>query len=309
MEHEGEVFKQKSGVCIGSCLAPAQSEVYLDQATLGVRAMYNFEMLSSAYDGDYLFTAAVLRNAYKFAYDNCLYVPRGVPSAEIAAVPKREVLLSVRNATVGDVVVDVNNIDKEETKRRTSSSGGVGCLVLATGRPQENVTTKIAQSVEATVKSMIPRMAESIGVPSAIVNALVSTSQVQLLDIVRMIDNVLFQHSNWEQRIERGLRNIPSIMNNVTRTPLISFRPSKAVYTHVSENSVLELPGFDNSIVLSTYVDAETNKRLCPLKYLLKEPFLFLNKGSGRYFSHSSGNHPMPFTQMEGLRILFYLLC
>ncbi|CAN7995804.1 unnamed protein product, partial [Ixodes hexagonus] len=279
-----------------------------EEASLGVRAMYNFEMLSSAYDGDYLFTAAVLRNTYKFAYDNCLYVPRGVPSAEIAAISKREVLLGVRNATVADVVSDVNNIEIEDRRHRKVTSGGVGCLNSG-GRPRENVATKISQSVESVVKTMLPRVCESIGMPSVIVNALVSTSRLQLLDLVRMIDSVLFQHSDWEERIERGLKNIPSLMNNVTRTPLVSFHPSKSVYTQVVGDTTVELPGFENSIVLSTYVDPETNKRLCPLKFLLHEPFLYFNKGSGRYFSHSSGEHPMPFTQIEGLRILYHLLC
>lgn len=288
-----------------------------EPVALGVRAMYNLELFSSAYNGDYLFTAAAIRNAYKFAYDSCLYVPRGVATAELRSLKKREVLLGVRQPTISDVVNDINNVktssvmvylDGTVRKKRGGgiASGGVGCL-KASGL-QEDVVEKIVESVESTVKTILPRLCETIGIPSVIANAMTATKKIRLLDVLRTVDNVLFQHSDWEERINRGLAAIPSLINNITNEPIVSFVPSKTAYTHVPTGSTLELPGFDNSIVLSTHLDPETNKRFCPLKFILQEPFLYLNKGSGRYFTHSSGGHPMPFTQVEGLRILYHFL-
>ncbi|KAM7290807.1 hypothetical protein ISCGN_027396 [Ixodes scapularis] len=287
-----------------------------EPVALGVRAMYNLELFSSAYNEDYLFTAAAIRNAYKFAYDSCLYVPCGVATAELRSLKKREVLLGVRQPTISNVVNDINNVKTSSvmvyldgTVRKRGggiASGGVGCL-KASGL-QEDVVEKIAESVESTVKTILPRLCEMIGIPSVIANAMTATKKIRLLDVLRTVDNVLFQHSDWEERINRGLAAIPSLINNITNEPIVSFVPSKMAYTHVPTGSTLELPGFDNSIVLSTHLDPETNKCFCPLKFILQEPFLYLNKGSGRYFTHSSGGHPMPFTQVEGLRILYHFL-
>ncbi|CAN8026476.1 unnamed protein product, partial [Ixodes persulcatus] len=177
--------------------------------------MYNLELFSSVYNGDYLFTAAAIRNAYKFAYDSCLYVPRGVATAELRALKKREVLLGVRQPSISDVVNDINNVktssvvvylDGTVRKQRGSSSsasGGVGCLKGS--KMQEDVVERIAESVESTVKSILPRLCETIGIPNVIANAMTATKKIRVLDVIRTVDNVLFQHSDWEERINRAV--------------------------------------------------------------------------------------------------------
>lgn len=260
-----------------------------DDVTMGVKAMYNFQLLSASYNDDYLFTAAVLRNAYKFAYTSCLYVPRSITSVELRSLHKREVLFGVRSATVSDVIQDVNNLPEELARKRENS-----------------LPTKIRNSIECAVKATIPHMCESINIPSVITNALVSACNTPLLQIIREINVAFFQHRDWEERINRKLKSIPSLMNNISQIPLIIFKPNKSSYTPVNGDVVIELPGFDQSITLTTYIDNDTRKRMCPLKYILQEPFIFLNKGSGKYFLHSSDGHPMPLTQVEGLRILYH---